>query len=103
MSVRVTHSPAFDVALRHVRPRTARTVCAAVIAFARDGSGKIKELSADDEPSGFVQVYGWAGFAVVEVREDEIYVWGIFARPSVPRVRPLLDEPRPAPSDDDPE
>jgi hypothetical protein len=54
-----------------------------------------------NEPSGFVRIYGWGGFALVEVRADEIYVCGIFARPWVPHlVRPLLDDPWPP---DDPE
>jgi hypothetical protein len=98
MSARVTFADTCDI--RHVRPRTARTVCDAVRAFAEDGSGKIKELTAGGLSSGFVHVYGWAGYAVVEAREDGLYVHAIIARPPVLRPVALLDEPAPVPPAD---
>jgi hypothetical protein len=99
MSVPVTFGPGCNRDIRRVRTRTATTVCKAVFDFARDGSGKIIQVDADDEPAGIVRVrvHGWAGFAVVEVRPHELYVHGIFPRGALPPFLALLDEPRPPP------
>jgi hypothetical protein len=102
MSVRVTYSDGCNVDVRRVRARTARTVTEAVFAFARDGSGKIVAVNADDdEPSGFVRVYGSSGFAVVEVRADELYVHGIYSTVPLPQASPILDDGLPFPSEQD--
>jgi hypothetical protein len=49
MSVRVTYSPGCHAGLRRVRFKTAQTVCEAVLAFSRDGSGQIVDVNADDD------------------------------------------------------
>jgi hypothetical protein len=55
MSVRVAFSDGCTADVRRVRGRTARTVCEALTAFARDGSGKVV-TPGDDDPSGLLRV-----------------------------------------------
>jgi hypothetical protein len=94
MKLRVTFSAACNVDIRRVRGQTARSVCEAVYAFARDGSGKI-EVVGD---SGLVLVHGHEGFAAVDVRPDELYVHGLVSLVPVDP-KQFLDDPEPPPED----
>lgn len=67
----------------------------AVAAFARDG-GDVETIAA--EPDHY-RLRARGGFAMLRIHSDTIEVVRLYADRPLPRVRPLLDEPRlPPPS-----
>ncbi len=100
MSLPVRWSPLAEHDVLHMPYKTAERVCAAVLAFARDGSGVVERIGPDAGPAAplrfFVRARG--GFALVELGLDHVEVYRMHAYAAPRRDLPLLDKPRRIPS-----